>query len=229
MTHLKKDSTSPSPFYWKSPERWADGLAATQEPDNEFPSGADTFQTNRRDFLKLMAASAGLVGLGTAKGARRPKEHILPYRSGVDQTPVGVPDFFASAFPVDGGHIPILVETHQARPTKIEGNPSYRPYGGATDTYTQASLLDLYDPDRLRNSAMRDRSLSLVEAKKFLKRLGQRYEADKGKGLVILQGEGHTPTEERLKAEIKAQLPQVRFAQYSPLAEGSFGEKDQWV
>ena len=54
--------------------------------------------------------------------------------------------------PSGHGSIPLIVESHGGRPTKIEGNPSYIPFGGATNIYAQASVLDIYDPDRSKTS-----------------------------------------------------------------------------
>src|SRR5439155_6401088 len=44
--------------------------------------------------------------------------------------------------------IPLVVKANEARPTKIEGNPEHPDSNGGTDRYTQASILNLYDPDR---------------------------------------------------------------------------------
>ena len=105
----------------------------------------------RRGFMKVMAASFGLAGLGMT-GCRRPEQAIMPYGKSPEELIPGVPNFYATSFPSPHGNLPLIVESHSGRPTKIEGNPSYLPFGGSTDIYAQASVLDLYDPDRARGS-----------------------------------------------------------------------------
>ena len=139
------------PRYWRS----LDEKAATPEfqewLNREFPEGsADAINFNRRHFLKMMGASFGLAGLGLA-GCREPRNHTLPYSKQPENQIPGVPLFFASSFPGARGNRPVIVETHQFRPTKIEGNASYDGKG-ATGAYAQASILDLYDPDRAAGS-----------------------------------------------------------------------------
>ena len=100
---------------------------------------------DRRQFFKLMAASFALGGIGLA-GCRRPEAYVLPYGKSVEEVKDGLPLYFATAMPLRRAAIPLVAETYQGRPTKLEGNPSYAPHGGATSLIAQASLLDLYDP-----------------------------------------------------------------------------------
>ena len=101
--------------------------------------------------MKVMAASFGLAGLGMA-GCRRPEQTILHTPSSRRMS-FRVCRYITRPRNQAAGHnVPVIAETHQGRPTKIEGNPSYKPYGGATTVYTQASVLDLYDPDRATKS-----------------------------------------------------------------------------
>ena len=65
-----------------------------------------------------------------------------------DNLVLGKPLFFATAMPLGAYGLPMLVESHEGRPTKIEGNPQHPATLGGTDPFMQASVLDLYDPDR---------------------------------------------------------------------------------
>ncbi|MDP0495431.1 MAG: 4Fe-4S dicluster domain-containing protein, partial [Verrucomicrobiota bacterium JB024] len=153
-------------------------------------------------------------GLGLA-GCRQPKQHILPYSKSPERMVPGVPIFYASSQPTAHGNIPLVVETHDARPTKIEGNPSYLPYGGGTTGYAQASVLDLYDPDRLQKSQSRDgRQLDKASVITSLTQVNKAYLANKGKGLVFLAEPSTSPTRAKLVAELKKAMPEAVWAEY---------------
>ena len=142
--------------YWKSLDSLADTDGFKEWVSREFPEGASMLDgVQRRSFVKLMAASFGLAGLGMT-GCRRPEQVILPYGKSPEELIPGVPAYYATSQPTSRGFQPLIVESHQGRPTKVEGNPSYLPYGGSTDVYSQASVLDLYDPDRAQGSFARE-------------------------------------------------------------------------
>lgn len=138
--------------YWKSLDDLSDTPGFRSWVEREFPQGASMLEgVERRGFMKVMAASFGLAGLGMT-GCRRPEQAILPYGKSPEELIPGVPNYYATSMPTAQGNIPLVVESHSGRPTKIEGNPSYLSYGGSTDVYAQASVLELYDPDRARGS-----------------------------------------------------------------------------
>ena len=126
------------PRYWRSLDELAESPGFREQLKREFPQGAAEIDgVDRRHFLKIMAASFALGGLGMA-GCRRPEMNILPYSKSVEGLTPGLAKYYATAMPARGGAIPLLAETHQGRPTKLEGNPSYAPYGGATNLAAQA-------------------------------------------------------------------------------------------
>ena len=137
--------------YWRSMDQLADTPEFRQWLEREFPAGASEFTdpVSRRNFVKIMSASFLLGGLGSlGTGCRRPEEKILPFGKTPEGYIHGVPQFFATAMPTRGGAVPLLVKSHENRPTKIEGNPEHPDSNGSTDAFTQASILGLYDPDR---------------------------------------------------------------------------------
>src|SRR5262245_7060236 len=137
-----------TPRYWRSLEELEGSAALEELVRREFPQGADLWndEIGRRGFLKLMAASLGLWGwTGCTK---QPEEKIVPYVIPPEEIVPGRPLSFASAMSLGGYGRGVLVESHQGRPIKIEGNPDHPASLGAADAMTQASVLGLWDPDR---------------------------------------------------------------------------------
>src|SRR5689334_15634517 len=120
------------PRYWRSLDELAESPGFREHLAREFPEGAASIEgVDRRHFMKIMAASFALGGMGLA-GCRRPERFILPYGKSVEGVIPGLPLYFATAMPQRKSAIPLLAETHQGRPTKLEGNPTYAKYGGST-------------------------------------------------------------------------------------------------
>src|SRR5688500_2490641 len=134
--------------YWRSLE----ALSATPQfkefLHREFPQNASEWldPVGRRGFLKLMGASLALAGVSAC--TRQPTEELVPYVRQPEELVPGKPLFYATAMPLSGAGLGLLVENHQGRPTKIEGNPDHPSSRGATDIFAQAAILQLYDPDR---------------------------------------------------------------------------------
>jgi len=193
------------PSYWRSLEERNKSPEFRTRAEREFVEGAAAITpVERREFLMLMGASFGLAGLGLA-GCREPRNHTLPYAKQPENTIPGVATYYASSFPGEFANQPILVETHQHRPTKIEGNPSHRANGGASSKFAQASVLDMYDPDRAQASIAADGSvLSVAAARAFVRGLAASAKADAGAGLAFLSRPSTSPTRARLVAGLKA-------------------------
>ena len=98
--------------------------------------------------MTLMGASLALASLS---GCRRPKQKIVPYVTQPEEVLIGVPQYYATTIPRGDSAYGLIVESHEGRPTKVEGNPLHSSSLGATDFLIQASILSLYDPDRAKS------------------------------------------------------------------------------
>ncbi|MBC2603097.1 TAT-variant-translocated molybdopterin oxidoreductase [Puniceicoccus vermicola] len=203
--------------YWKSLDDLADTPAFQEWAEREFPQGASELQGfNRRHFMKIMAASFGLAGVGLT-GCRRPKHEILPYVQQPENIIPGVPQFYSSSHPTPWENVPVVVETHQARPTKIEGNPSYLAGGGATDSFTQASVLDLYDPSRAKRNVRGPKSLDRAAVKDLLANWSGQMASTQGAGFAFLAEHSTSPSRRALVADLKKKFPKAIWSEYEPL------------
>lgn len=206
--------------YWRSLDELAGTPGFQAQMEREFPEGSDSLNgVDRRRFFKLMAASFALGGVGLAAGCRRPEAHILPYGKSVEHIIPGLPLYYASAMPLRRDAVPLLAETHQGRPTKIEGNPSYSRYGGGTSGFAQASVLDLYDPDRATTHTIKGSAATAAQIQDLLSAIGTEAKATKGAGLVFLAESAGSPTRARLVAKLKSELPQAVWAEYDAVID----------
>ncbi len=145
-------TTKKSFGYWRSLEALAGDPAATRFAESEFLEGASELPADgvsRRRFMNLLGASAALAGAGATTGCvRKPVEHIVPFAKRPEYMIPGRPLYYATAFALGGSVQGLLVESQDGRPTKVEGNPRHPGSQGATSAWAQASVLDLYDPER---------------------------------------------------------------------------------
>ena len=205
------------PEYWRSLEELAGSDEFQDMLHREFPKGASEWldDFSRRGFLRTMGASLALAGLTGC--TRMPNTEIVPYVRQPENAVPGRPMFYATAFTLGGYSSPILVESHLFRPTKIEGNPQHPASLGGTDIYAQASLLDLYDPDRAQNVTYMGEVRSWGA---FMDALRGPMSAEKsmaGGGVRILTQTVSSPT---LAAQIRDYLganPQAKWHVYEPI------------
>ncbi len=207
--------------YWKSLDDLADTPAFREWAEREFPQGASELNgVDRRHFLKIMAASFGLAGVGLT-GCRRPDYEIRPYVRQPENVIPGVPQYYSSSRPTPYENIPVVVETHEARPTKIEGNPSYLPGGGSTDVFTQASVLDLYDPSRAKRNVRGGETLDRPAVLDLLAEWSSLLVATSGAGFAFLAESSTSPSRRALVAELKKKFPKAVWAEYDAIDYGA--------
>jgi molybdopterin-containing oxidoreductase family iron-sulfur binding subunit len=196
-------TSSRSHGYWKSLER------VPLEPASPPLEGVP-----RRDFMRLMGASVALAG--AAGCTHSPPEAIVPYVKAPEELLPGEPLYFATALSLGGYALGVLVESHEGRPTKIEGNPDHPASLGATDAFSQAAVLGLYDPDRSQTVLLRgvietwDRFLTTMTNER------ERWRASRGAGLRILTETVTSPTLAEQLADVLKDLPNAQWHQYEP-------------
>jgi len=198
------------PKYWRSLDQLADTPEFREWAEREFPAGASEMDdpVTRRGFVKIMSASFLLAGLG-ATGCRRPVENIYPFAKMPMDYVHGVPQYFATARPTRRTAIPLIVKSNDGRPTKVEGNPDLPESNGGTDTFTQASILELYDPDRamrcLRNGSGESRQVALDALSALAGTFGD------GTGLAFLMGQSSSPSRMRLQQALAEKFPKAAW------------------
>jgi len=204
------------PQYWRSLEELAQTDGFFEMLHREFPRQASVWPegASRRDFLKLMSASMALAGLSAC--VKQPVEPIVPYVRQPEPITLGLPLFFASAMPFGGYATPVLVESHEGRPTKVEGNPDH-PVGMGSDVFAQASILDMYDPDRSQSITYRGAIRSWSDYAAAVAGPLNSQKAMQGLGLRILTQTVSSPTLASQLSAIQAAYPQAKWVQYDPL------------
>ncbi len=205
------------PQYWRSLEELAQTDGFFEMMHREFPRQASVWPegASRRDFMKLMTASMALAGLSAC--VKQPVEPIVPYVRQPEPIVLGIPLYFASAMPFGGYATPVLVESHEGRPTKVEGNPDH-PAGVGSDVFAQASVLDMYDPDRSQSVTYTGNIRSWTD---FATAIGGPLNSQKavqGAGLRILSRTVSSPTLAAQMSAVLAAYPAAKWVQYDPIS-----------
>jgi molybdopterin-containing oxidoreductase family iron-sulfur binding subunit len=218
--------------YWRSLEAVAETPEFKEFLHREFPQNASEWldPVGRRGFLKLMGASLALAGVTAC--TRQPDEAIVPYVRQPEELVPGKPLFYATAMPFAGSGVGLLVESHEGRPTKIEGNPDHPSSLGATDLFAQASILGLYDPDRSQTLTHLGEIRSFDAFVTAIQGVLAAQQASKGAGIRILTETVASPTLGAQLQEFLTRFPQAKWLEWEPFGrhnarEGSrlaFGE-----
>ncbi len=222
------------PVLWRSLEELADSDEFLEFLEYEFPRQAAGVRqasgAGRRDFMKLMGASLALAGLGAC--TRQPEERIVPYVKQPESIVLGQPLPFATAMPLGGFGVGLIAESHQGRPTKVEGNPRHPASLGGSDVPAQGSVLGLYDPERSKVVTSAGQIRTWQGLRDMLGPVREAQRAKGGSGLRLLTGTVTSPTlAGRIQALLEA-FPQARWHQWDAVgrdavrlgARHAFGE-----
>jgi MoCo/4Fe-4S cofactor protein with predicted Tat translocation signal len=203
--------------YWRCLEELAETEEFQEYLHREFPSQASVWgdSLGRRKFLKLMGASLALAGATACTW--QPPEGIVPYVHDPEGLLPGQALFFATAMTLGGSAIGLLVESNMGRPTKIEGNPRHPASLGATEVFSQASVLDLYDPDRARVVTRLGRIRSWEAFQQAIVGDLERLAVNQGAGFRVLSETVVSPSLGRQMEELLSLYPAARWHQYEPV------------
>lgn len=202
-------------------------LAASAETGLPLRFQREVPELNRRQLMSLMAASAALAGGGCSAP---PNGRILPFVDMPEAQAGGMPIHYASAFVRDGYAQGVLIGTVDGRPIKIEGHPLHPTSLGATNVFAQASVLQLWDPDRSttvlerlgdpRPGARPQLGTSSWPAFETLWREREARLLDtQGEGLRLLTGPLTSPTARALIERLLQRLPRARWHVHAPLRD----------
>ena len=220
------------PQYWRSLEAVAETPEFKEFLHREFPANASEWNdpVGRRGFLKLMSASLALAGVTAC--TVQPDELIVPYVRQPEEIVPGKPLFFATAASLGGVATGLLVESHEGRPTKIEGNPDHPASQGGTDLFAQASILSLYDPDRSSTITELGQVRPWSGFVGAIRGALSAQASTGGAGLRILTETVNSPALAAQIQQILAAHPQAKWVQWEPTtrdnvragARAAFGE-----
>ena len=204
--------------YWRSLDQIDDRPEYREALEREFPEGASelTEGVTRREMMLLLGASMSLAGLA---GCRRPVEEIVPYVTAPEDIVPGIPRYYATTMPFRRSAYGVIVESHEGRPTKIEGNPAHPSTLGASSSRVQASVLGLYDPDRSQSVSLKGEKKSWNDFVAAWGQLATAHAADGGASLAVLSESFSSPTTARLVAELRARYPKVQWATYDAVSD----------
>ena len=205
------------PEFWRSLEELAGTEEFREMMHREFPKGASEWASgvSRRGFMSLMGASLAMAGMTAC--TKQPLEPIVPYVKQPEETIPGRPLFYATAFTLGGYAQPLLVESHLYRPTKIEGNDKHPASLGGTDIFSQASILEMYDPDRSQTITYLGDVRTWGDFVNALTGPLNVQKSLRGGGIRILSRTFSSPTLADQKKNFLAMFPEAKWHVYEPV------------
>lgn len=215
---MKKENKVQKKTYFRSLEQLEGSKEYTEKAHREFPEGASEMNNDwsRRNFMGIMGASIALAGLA---GCRRPKEKIVPYVKPPEDVIPGIAQQYATTMSFGTSSYGIVVESHEGRPTKIEGNTLHSSTLGSSNAMIQASMLGLYDPDRSKKVLQNGKEKTFDDFTTFWTEKFAAYKDSKGEGLAVLSESFASPTLSRLKKQFEKVFPKATWAAYEAVSD----------
>jgi molybdopterin-containing oxidoreductase family iron-sulfur binding subunit len=236
MPPVDGDTTGRS--YWRSLEDLEGDSQFRELVDREFAHllPDELPAESRRQFLKIMGASialAGASGCSNPTWPRWPAAKILPHAYRSPEERPGAPLHFATCWEMGGVAKPLLVRSYDGRPIKVEGNPEHPASLGAADAWSQASVLEFYDPDRShgpsRNQGRTETATSWDAFHAEMAAAFEKLAGARGQGLRILAEASSSPTLRHQRDELLRAMPEARWYEWEPLSRDAAREGSRLV
>ncbi len=210
--------------YWRSLDEISETPEFKEMLHREFPNGASEWDAGvtRRSFLKMAAASLALAGLTAC--TKEPVKHILPYVKEPEDLVLGEPLYFATAMCRGGYATGVLAKSREGHPIKVDGNPEHPASLGGSNIWVQASILDLYDPDRARTFLHDGEISTWADFIDELNRVVHEHESDQGAGLRILTETITSPSLAAQLDELLKKFPQTKLHSFDSLSRDNIRE-----
>lgn len=204
--------------YWRSFKELYNDPSFDKTLKNEFspealqkPDVANMSAVTRRRFLALMGASAAFAAAGC--GNYQDKGTIVPYNQKPEEVTLGLPNYYASTCTGCTSACGILVKTREGRPIKVDGNPDHPVNKGKICTKGQASVMNLYNPERLREPMMNKAQTNWNDANKSIA-AALNSAAGSRKEIAIVTHTILSPTLKKLLDEFKLTFPTTKVYSY---------------
>jgi molybdopterin-containing oxidoreductase family iron-sulfur binding subunit len=209
--------------YWRSLNELANTPEFQDKLQHEFVQydPDELLGMSRRRFVQLMGASMALAGVSLAGCRRYPEEHIAPFASRPDGRTPGVSERYATGMNLGGVAAGLLVSQYDGRPIKIEGNPLHPINKGASSALAQASVLEMYDPERSRFCVQNGTESNWQAFINFAAKHFGDLDATQGEGFAILSEATSSKAVAKLKKQLKTRFPKATWSTYEPINRSS--------
>ncbi|MEM1094949.1 MAG: TAT-variant-translocated molybdopterin oxidoreductase [Bacteroidota bacterium] len=214
LSDAELDAEKPRARFWRSVSHLKNDAEYQASVNSEFAPEAAQVPggSSRRQFLQLMGASMALAGLSAC---RRPVEVIVPYSRQPEEVIEGVAMYYATGMNFRGVYKPLLIESHEGRPTRIGGNVDHPTSRGNAGLFEQGSILNMYDPDRSQLVLNDGAQVAWADFVRFVNEF--RITASR-RNVAVLAAPSSSPTLAAAKQNFLQAFPNSRWIEYR--AEG---------
>lgn len=171
----------------------------------------DQWRFSRRSFLKGL----GALALTALPACRRAQQYAVRVEDSPEWQLPGEAVYYASAMPWASGAMPLLAVCVGGLPVALQPNPAYTARAGLP-AIAQASLLDLYSPERPKQPTLGGRALPWQGLRGSFRAWARALRA--GRRVAFLFPAGYSAVRAAQVRELQA-LPSVSCYAWDPVAE----------